>query len=180
MRPGETYKYLGLEVGPAMGHAEPERALAALVRDLGALQKAPLKPQQNLWAALQLPRDTPVAALHAKMGQGGLGIPSFQSKVPALKRGALERHSKSSDTRVARIAAALLQNPPGPSSKEQTKAHITITRDTLYASADDQGLSGTDRSPPTHKWVDDSTLLMRGSTYVNDLKTRLGVVNTEF
>ncbi|MPC34334.1 Retrovirus-related Pol polyprotein from type-2 retrotransposable element R2DM [Portunus trituberculatus] len=50
LRPDETYRYLGLEVGPAMGRAEPGWALAALVRDLGALQKAPLKPQQKLWA----------------------------------------------------------------------------------------------------------------------------------
>ncbi|MPC91817.1 Retrovirus-related Pol polyprotein from type-2 retrotransposable element R2DM [Portunus trituberculatus] len=51
-------------------------------------------------------------------------------------------------------------------------------RNALYATADDRGLSGTDRSPPTHDWVGDGTLLMRGSTYVNALKTRLGLVNT--
>ena len=48
--PGEKYKYLGLEVGPAMGHAEPRRALAALIKDLGSIQRAPLKPQQKLWS----------------------------------------------------------------------------------------------------------------------------------
>ena len=48
--PGEYYKYLGLEVGPAMGQAEPRRAVATLIKDLGFLQKAPLKPQQKLWA----------------------------------------------------------------------------------------------------------------------------------
>ena len=46
--PGEYYKYLGLEVGPAMGQAEPRWALAALIKDLESLQKAPLKPQQKL------------------------------------------------------------------------------------------------------------------------------------
>ncbi|MPC49623.1 Retrovirus-related Pol polyprotein from type-1 retrotransposable element R2 [Portunus trituberculatus] len=212
--PGETYKYLGLEVGPAMGHAEPGWALAALVRDLGALQKAPLKPQQKLWAvykvimpkhlyarilgtstkstlrrfdnevkkfvrkAFHLPKDTPNVALHAKTGHGGLGVPTFLSRVPAQKRGCLERLSNSTNARVAMIAGALLGNPPCPSAKEQLKDHSNTMRDALYATADGRGLSGTDRSPPTHDWVGDGTLLMRGSSYINALKTRLGVVNT--
>ncbi|MPC55706.1 Retrovirus-related Pol polyprotein from type-1 retrotransposable element R2 [Portunus trituberculatus] len=46
LKPGETYKYLGLEIGVA----EQRRALAALIKDLGALKKGPLKPQQKLWA----------------------------------------------------------------------------------------------------------------------------------
>ncbi|MPC32569.1 Retrovirus-related Pol polyprotein from type-1 retrotransposable element R2 [Portunus trituberculatus] len=50
LKPGEVYKYLGLEVGPTKSRSEPGRALAALVRDLSSLQKAPLKPQQKLWA----------------------------------------------------------------------------------------------------------------------------------
>ncbi|MPC67762.1 hypothetical protein E2C01_061945 [Portunus trituberculatus] len=52
----------------------------------------------------------PKCALYAKTGHG-FGVPSFRSNVPAQKRGALERLSKSSDSRVARIAGALLLNP---------------------------------------------------------------------
>ena len=33
-----------------MGHAVPRRGLAALIKDLGSVQKAPLKPQQKLCA----------------------------------------------------------------------------------------------------------------------------------
>ncbi|MPD04048.1 Retrovirus-related Pol polyprotein from type-1 retrotransposable element R2 [Portunus trituberculatus] len=47
---GKSYKYLGLEVGPTKCCDEPGRALAALVRGLGAVQRSPLQPQQKLWA----------------------------------------------------------------------------------------------------------------------------------
>ncbi|MPC55462.1 Retrovirus-related Pol polyprotein from type-2 retrotransposable element R2DM [Portunus trituberculatus] len=40
------------------------------------------------------------------------------------------------------------------------------------------GLSGADESQPTHEWVDNGSLLMRGSIYISAIKTRLGVVNT--
>ncbi len=36
-----------------------------------------------------------------------------------------------------------------------------------------------DTSPPTHEWVDDGTLLMRGSSYISAIKTRLGVAYTK-
>lgn len=50
LQAGQTYKYLGLEIGPSR-HREPAKALAALIKDLGLIQKAPLKPQQKLWVA---------------------------------------------------------------------------------------------------------------------------------
>ncbi|XP_063850378.1 uncharacterized protein LOC135094311 [Scylla paramamosain] len=53
-------------------------------------------------------------------------------------------------------------------------------KDELYAMADGRGLSGTDRSPPTHEWVDDGTSLMRGSTYIHAIKTRFGVLSKNY
>lgn len=50
LQPTETYKYLGLEIGPVLRNREPAQALAALVEELTTLQKAPLKPQQKFWA----------------------------------------------------------------------------------------------------------------------------------
>lgn len=211
--PGEKYKYLGLEVGPAMGHAEPRRALAALIKDLGSIQRAPLKPQQKLWSlknviipkhqyprvlgrttkgnlermdcevrkfikkALHLPKDTPNAALYTKTCEGGLGVPRLTAIIPALKRGALERLHKSHDERVAKIAEVLLQTP-SLTSKEQKEASALQHKNKLYASVDGRGLSEAGKSPPTHEWVDDGTVLMRGSTYISAIKTRLGVANT--
>ena len=212
--PGETYKYLGLELGPAVGRAEPRRALAALIKDLGSIQAAPLKPQQKLWAlknvvipkhqysrvlgkttkgnlqrmdcevrkfvkkALHLPKDTPNAGIYTRTCEGGLGVPRLTVLIPALKRGALERLCKSHDNRVARIAEALLQTP-SLTSKELREQSNIAHKQQLYASADGRGLSEADGSPPTHGWVDDGTLLMRGATYINAIKTRLGVVNTK-
>ena len=212
--PGEYYKYLGLEVGPAVGQAEPRRALAALIKDLGSLQKAPLKPQQKLWAlknvlipkhqytrvlgkttkgilermdceirkfvkkALHLPKDTPNAGFYTRVCEGGLGVPRFTVLIPALKRGALERLSKSHDERVARIAEAMLLTP-SLTSKELHEYANRTHKEHLYASADGRGLSEAEGSPPTHGWVDDGTLLMKGSTYVTAIMTRLGVANNK-
>ena len=215
LRPGETYKYLGLEVGLSAGHAEPKRALAALIKDLVSVQRAPLKPQQKIWAlkntlvakhqyarvlgrstkgtlarfdrevrtfvrkALHLPKDTPNAGLYTKVSDGGLGIPRFSVEVPALKRGALERLSKSSDTRVAGIAEAmLLSDPVQTPSKERRRVACLRHKEEWYASVDGRGLKGTDSNPNCHTWLDDGTSLMKGSSYISAVKTRLGVVST--
>ena len=215
LRPGETYKYLGLEVGLSLGRAEPKRALASLIKDLQSLQKAPLKPQQKLWGlintlapkhqyarvlgqskkgtlerfdreirtfvrkAIHLPKDTPNAGLYTKVSDGGLGVPRFSVEVPALRRGALERLSRTSDNRVARIAEALLLSDPiqTPAKERRRLAH-TKHRDDFYASADGRGLMGTNSHPNTHTWVNDGTSLLKGSSYVSAIKTRLGVVST--
>ncbi len=213
LKPGESYKYLGLKVGVAMGNAEPRRALATLIKDLGSIQKGPLKPQQKLWAlknvviprhqyprvlgktnkgtlarfdreirsflkkALPLPKDTPNAAFYAKVRDGGLGVSRLTALIPILRKGALERLAKSHDWRVAGIAESLLL-PPSPSSKEQREAAALLSKQSLYDSADGRGLSGMDKSPPTHEYVDDGTRLMGGSTYINAIKTRLGVAST--
>ena len=215
LRPGETYKYLGLEVGLSAGQAEPRRALAALIRDLASLQRAPLKPQQKIWGlkhtlvpkhqyarvlgrstngtlkrydrevrtfvrkALHLPKDTPNAGLYTKVSDGGLGIPEFSVIVPALKRGALERLSRSADERVAGIAGALLlSDPVRTPAKEQRRLACLRNKESLYASADGRGLKGFDSHPNTHDWVENATALMKGATYVSAVKTRLGVVGT--
>ena len=212
LRPGETYRYLGLEVGP-ISRAEPKRALAALISDLGKLQRAPLKPQQKLWAlknhvvlkhqysrvlgkstkavlsrfdqeikrflkkALHLPKDTPNAGLYTKVCEGGLGVPKFTDLIPVLRQGCIERLSKASDIRVAGIAEALLGAFPLTAKKQKKRMYLQH-KTKLYTSADGRGLSGTDVSPNTHSWVDDGTRLMRGSTYVSAIKTRMGVAST--
>ncbi len=127
--------------------------------------------------ALHLPHDTPNAAFYANVRDGGLGVLRFTVLVPALRKGAFERLSTSYDWRVARIAEALLT--PVPSFKELREAAAKRHKDTLYASADGRGLLGMDTSPPTHEWVDDGTLLMRGSSYISAIKTRLGVAYTK-
>ena len=217
LQPGETYKYLGMEVGVAVNKtAEPRRALAALNKDLGSLQTGPLKPQQKLWAlkyvitprhqyprvlgkaskgflekidmnirrfvrkALHLPKDTPNAALYADRSAGGLGVPKFSNLISILKRGAVERLSRSQDPRVARIAEALLSSElSGATAKDLKKGFALATKSSLYASADGRGLQGADESPPTHEWVDDGTRLMTGSSYVHAIRTRLGVASSK-
>ncbi|MPC35636.1 Retrovirus-related Pol polyprotein from type-2 retrotransposable element R2DM [Portunus trituberculatus] len=165
---GECYKYLGLEVDPTKCRAEPGRALAALVRDL-VNQRHPERIR---------PRNQEVREEGAtRVGHAGLGVPQLRMKVPAMKRGILERLAKSSDARVARIAEAILL-PPGPSAKEIKEQAARDNEHQLYTSADGRGLSGCGSSPPTHEWVGDGSRLMQGSTYVHAIKTHLGVVNT--
>ncbi|MPC39615.1 hypothetical protein E2C01_033161 [Portunus trituberculatus] len=102
MKPGETYKYLGLDVGLAMGRTEPRRALVA--------------------HALHLTRDIPNAALYTKTGHGVLGMPQFLTKVPVL-----ERLTKTSDATVTGIAQALLL-PLSSSANEHKEATINTNK----------------------------------------------------
>ena len=126
-----------------------------------------------------MPKDTPNAAYYTKVCDGGLGVFQYKVQVPALRKGCLERLKEGSDTRAARIAEALLRGSPPQTSKELRKEACEHQKAMLYASADGRGLSGADVSPPTHSWVDDGTRLMRGSTYISAIKTRLGVANTK-
>ena len=213
LQPGQAYKYLGIEIGPTRNPGEPGRSLTALIKDLGLLQKAPLKPQQKLWAlkavvilrhqytrvmgkttkgtlqrldlevrkftrkALHLPKDTSNAALYTKVGDGGLGVPRLTTLVPGLKRGLLERLSKSPDASVARIAKSWLA-PNTMCAKDIYKAANQHHREQLYGTIDGRGLSESPTTPSNNTWVDDGTLLMKGATYIDCLKTRLGVINT--
>ena len=214
LQPGQAYKYLGIEIGPTRNPGEPGRTLAALIKDLGLLQKAPLKPQQKLWAlktvviprhqytrvmgkttkgtlqrldleirkfikkALHLPKDTSNAALYTKVGDGGLGVPRFITLVPGLKRGLLERLRKSPDASVAKIAESWLA-PNTPSAKDLFKAANLHHREQLYKTIDGRGLSESSTTPSSNTWVDDGTQLMKGATYIDSIKTRLGVINTK-
>ncbi|MPC17178.1 hypothetical protein E2C01_010024 [Portunus trituberculatus] len=85
-------------------------------------------------------------------GHRWLGVLQFLMKVPALKRGALERLAKSSDARVVGIAEAMLL-PPSPSAKELRDNAMNSNKAVLYVSEDGQGLLGCDCSLPTHEWV---------------------------
>ena len=213
LQPGQAYKYLGIEIGPTKNPGEPGRTLAALIKDLGLLQKAPFKPQQKLWAlktvviprhqytrvmgkttkgtlqrldleirkfnkkALHLPKDTSNAALYTKVGDGGLGVPRFTTLVPALKRGLLERLSNSPDASVARIAGSWIA-PNTQSAKDLFKAANLHHREQLYATIDGRGMSEAPTTPSNNTWVDDGTQLMRGVTFIDCIKTRLGMINT--
>ena len=213
LQPGQAYKYLGIEIGPTRNPGEPRRSLTALIKDLGLLQKAPLKPQQKLWAlktvvipkhqytrvigkttkgtlqrldleirkflkkALHLPKDTPNAGLYTKVGDGGLGVPRFITLVPGLKRGLLERLSKSPDASVAKIAKSWIA-PNTTSAKDLFKTANLHHRTQLYATIDGRGMTEAPTTPSNNTWVDDGTQLMKGATYVDCLKIRLGVINT--
>ncbi len=50
MGPTSLYRYMGIQVG-AGEIGRPTDTLASLIKDLGTLQKSPLKPQQKIWAA---------------------------------------------------------------------------------------------------------------------------------
>ena len=214
LQPGQTYKYLGIDIGPSRNPGEPGRSLAALIKDLGVIQKAPFKPQQKLWAlksvlipkhqytrvmgkttkgtlqrldlavrkfvkkALHLPKDTTNAAIYTKVGEGGIGVQRFTTLVPILKRGLLERLSNSPDASVAKIATGWIA-PNTLSAKDLHKAANTNHRRQLYASIDGRGMSEIFTTTSNNTWIDDGTQLMKGSTYIDCLKTRLGVINTK-
>ena len=97
---------------------------------------------------LHLPKDTPNTGFNTRIYEGGLGVPRLTVLIPALKRGALERLSKSHDNRVAKIVEAMLLTP-SLTAKELRDAANRAHKEQLYAFADGRGLSEAERSPPT-------------------------------
>ena len=127
--------------------------------------------------ALHLPKDTPNAAFYTQVGDGGLGVSRFTTLVPGLKQGLLERLCKSPDASVARIAESWTA-PNTISAKDLLKAANVHHRTQLFATIDGRGLSEAPTTPSNNTWVDDGTQLMKGATFIDSIKTRLGVINT--
>ncbi|MPC10956.1 hypothetical protein E2C01_003601 [Portunus trituberculatus] len=156
---------VSLETGVVVGQAEPKWDLTVLIRDQQSLP--PLKPEQKLWAVK-------LVIIPKHQHSWVLGI-SMRGTLE--RRGALERSAKTHDTRVAGIAEALL-SISDLTSKELHEAMAMHHKTQLYTSTDDRCLSGADESPLTHEWVDDGTILMRGSNYINAIKTHLRMINS--
>ena len=118
---------------------------------------------------LHLPKDTPLGAFHASTSEGGLGIFSFVTGVPALRKKRLARLAEAPDAIVSHAA----RSEPRP-----TSVPPKYWANKLHDSVDGAGLREAHLLPSSSKWLTSGTQLMRGASYIQALKTRLSVLST--
>ena len=135
----------------------------------GTLKTMDKKVRKYTRKMLHLPGDTPMGAFHSSTKEGGLGLISFATSVPALTK-----------KRLTRLAAA--PDPIVSFAAREEDLPITVPprhwANKLHVSCDGAGLREAHLSPASSKWVDCGTRLMRGASYIMALKTRLGVLTT--
>ena len=136
----------------------------------------------------KLPKDTPLPFFYAHTKDGGLGIPSIEYIVPALKTKRL-LNLKSSDDPVVRKITALesFQKELHKWSTPVTfRGHLMSTaqmrrqafKETLYATEDGKGLVHSSLVPYVHSWVSSGTTLMTGRKFNASLAVRASTLPT--
>ena len=118
---------------------------------------------------LHLPADTPLGAFHTSTNEGGIGLFSFVTGIPALSKQRISRLAAAPDPIVKQAAI----DEPRPVSVPPK-----YWANKLHDSVDGAGLEEAHLSTPSSKWVSSGTMLMRGATFVQAIKTRLGILTT--
>ena len=150
-----------------------------------------VRKKVRIW--LRLPHDTPLPMFHAKVSDGGLGIPLLGARVRVMKKDRLEnlyRRAETGDDRVLHwytLNSSLLQAERErllvikyKDTVVNTKADIQkkLTLD-LYDSLDGDGLRHHSDVPYVHSWVSDGTSLMSGRKFIGACQTRCSTLYTK-
>lgn len=188
---------------------------------LDKLSKAPLKPQQRLWATrsivvpsvmyhlvhghvqfghlrkldrsirksirswLHLPKDCPNAYFHAKISDGGLGVPSLRWWAPLQRLETLKRLRKNQYL-VKNKATTYLNDEYADTEKRLKLNNNTILgtakdldkmwAEKLYSSVDGGPLSRSAEVRGQLGWVGAPTRFLSGRDFVNCIKTRINAL----
>ncbi|GBL87707.1 Retrovirus-related Pol polyprotein from type-2 retrotransposable element R2DM [Araneus ventricosus] len=120
----------------------------------GSLKKLDIKIRRFVRSVLHLPKDVPSSAFHARVSDGGLGIPSLRWMAPllAVKRGNEKEHR--------------LLNHEGKQLRT-TNAVYRMFKRQWQSTCDGSGLKGSDDVPSAHSWVLDGTSLLSGRDYIS-------------
>lgn len=131
---------------------------------------------------LKLPHDTTKAYLHARVADGGLGVPDLSIMTHFMKQRRLERLLGCSDP-VTRAAASTAESIraqrfwTGPSRVGNVvvgsvdAAHAAYHR-ALLDSVDGAGLCAAGEYPEAHRWVSIGTKLMSGRDFIQAVAVR--------
>ena len=135
---------------------------------------------------LRLPEDTPVGMFHARVRDGGLGVPSSVTSVPLAKRRRLERLLSSNDGLLRAVGQetaeargqGLLRRPVrvGVSEVTSTGGAATAWRNLLYSKRDGAGLRGT--TPLATRWISEPSPSVNSGIFIKAVQLRAGVLAT--
>ena len=170
---GSSGAYRKPLLGPSKRYG-PSKTLSFLDRAISVfgdlklhhLRRLDILCRDFLRRVLYLPKDTPIAALHAPITEGGLGISNFEEVIPARWRGFLKRMANSPDEVIRILASAKLAALRNPVLKD--------CKVELHTSCDGIGLSEA-RHGVKPKWVDSGNQVMKGRTYINAMGELLHV-----
>lgn len=141
------------------------------------LSNMDLTIRRSVRSWLHLPHDTAKPFFHASSADGGLGIPSLVTQVPAWRArrlAALRRSDHPSINRLLQseyyrtmISRCRALGLPNVESKSQLKLHW---RQQLYSTVDGNGLEQYRQAPNLLDWIR-GTGLLRGAAYVTAVRT---------
>ncbi|GBM11033.1 Retrovirus-related Pol polyprotein from type-2 retrotransposable element R2DM [Araneus ventricosus] len=160
----DEFKYLGVIFTPRgriKYNVDLELSFANLYA--GSLRKLDVKIRRFVRAVLHLPKDHPSSAFHARVSDGGLGIPSLRWMAPllAVKRGNEKEHK--------------LLNYEGKQLRTANAIYNMFKRQ-WQSTCDGCGLKGSGDVPSAHSWVLDGTSLLSSRDYISCIHVRLGVL----
>ena len=142
------------------------------------LKKVDVETRRFARTALHLPADSPKGYFHAGVTDGGLGITSFETRIPRLRHDLLARLTVAGDQSVRSVARQQCSSSSGSSSSARRSEERDHWRTNLYKSHDGKGLEGCTQTPVSSSWVGDGTALMRGGAYVQAVKLRGSLMPT--
>lgn len=155
---------------------------------LGKLKAMDKQVRQYVRKWLRLPPDTPVGFFHASISDGGLGLPSFNTTVPALVHSRLSSLAHSSSSAVRAIANSnwvssrinwservLTRNGDFLNTKDKREKWWA---EYLYRSNDGLELREAKRSSLSTSWVSYGSLAIPGRDYVQHIHVRINSLPT--
>lgn len=137
---------------------------------------------------LKLPHDVPLGAFHARVPEGGLGIPNMRTAIPYLRVRRLEAMAVSEYTAskkaykmdyvqgLLRQSRAMMQYRGSViDSKKSCKKFWTSY---LHSSTDGAALREVANAPGASSWLAEGTRFLSGREFINSVRVRFNTVPT--
>jgi hypothetical protein len=135
---------------------------------------------------LKLQSDTPLGMFHARIMDGGLGIPSLHTRVPRLRRERLSKLRKSDDP----LVKILIEHPVGQRELVRSTAIKSLGdvqifcknseakawQEKLHQSADGRGL--TRHGKAYDGWLTDNGVAVKSGEFVRAIRVRCNAMRT--
>ncbi|KAF8789432.1 Retrovirus-related Pol polyprotein type-2 like protein [Argiope bruennichi] len=158
LKPQQKFFFLVKYLLPSLYHQ-----LSFVKLHSGMLKKLDISVRKFVRTVLHLPKDVPVAAFHANICDGGLGVPSLRWIVP------LQAANRGSKHHLALLKYDGRQI-------RTTKDIDRMYQEKLHLQCDGWGLAQSSKVPGAHSWIQDGTSFLSGRDFISCIHVRLGVL----
>lgn len=129
----------------------------------GALNKIDEVIRKFVRKIIHLPHDLPKAPFHAKVADGGLGVPSYRFTIPLIAKRRLTYRCPNEEL--------LYIDHKHINSVNQIHNYF---KKKLYSACAGAGLRGSSLCSPAHAWVSDGSSFLTGRDFVKAIQVRFG------